>query len=357
MKNNKFISTLVASALMLTGNSAALAAPDQLILSKLVTDGTLPLCKTEEGKVTENSMAYTSNGVAPTWKFYSCYGGPRSFKAAVKTIVFIGSNGQRITVFDSGSNALNYVDLVTTQLDLVSNGQIAEITSAGTFTLQSVELLMDNRFEMNARATYNDGVNGARSCGTSSSRGFTYSSPMNNGAGTINGKPHDFWHSLGGYSSNVQGSVWTKIESFPFVPPGFTSTNSYWTDSNGNRISFGYSNAIEGDISESDSRWVKKVKMEVLDSSSSLAGYAFGGNSNAQDIRSTITLRTPLTLKARNKFNLDLKLNLSKMLAWSFFYKTSNETPHHDLSIGNSCQNLIIGPILLDIKKVAIKND
>ena len=337
----------------------------------VVTDGSLPLCTS--GKVAQMTTGAVNSNPATPWTFYSCFGGPKSLNAGIKSITFIDATGTRLSVYSKTiSTESDYVDIVAQPLDIFKDKALASLIPSGGFTVAAIEMVTDNKFKINGKASltdnYGHSYTGARVCGTAASASgntFTYSNPLYNGQGTMNGHPMHFYqkNSLNpnaldnGSNPVTQNAVWFRVDALPFVPVGYTVNAKMWYVDSGSRRDGMYSSDVTGTLLESDSPYVSTVRMQLMDGSDNLAGYDWSlGGATTTQIKITNTLRTPLVLKQTSKFNIDMKLDLSKMLAWAFYW-TNNVANGPGVDSGLSCQALYVGPMILDIKKAAKKDD
>lgn len=354
--------SIVASALLSAGASA----------QTVVTDGSLPLCTS--GKVAQMTTGAVNSNPASPWTFYSCFGGPKALNAGIKSVTFIDALGNRLNVYSAtiGSEA-DYVDIVAKPIDIFKDKTLSSLVPASGFTIASIEMITDNKFKINGKASltdsYGHGYSGARTCGTAASavnNTFTYASPLYNGQGTANGHPMHFYqkNSLNpnaldsGSNPVTQSPVWFRVDALPFVPVGYTVNAKMWYMDSGVRRDGMYSSDVSGTLSTADSANVSSVRMQLLDASNNLAGYDWSlGGATTTQIKFTNTLRNPLTIKPTSKFNIDMKLDLSKMLAWAFYYTTNPSASGPGVDTPNSCQALYVGPMIMDIKKAAKKDD
>jgi len=337
----------------------------------VVTDGSLPLCTS--GKVAQMSTGAVNSNPTSPWTFYSCFGGPKSLNAGLKSITFIDASGVRLNVYSATVAAeSDYVDIVAQPVDIFKDKSLTSLIPSAGFTIVAIEMVTDNKFKINGKASltdsYGHGYTGARVCGTAataSNNTFTYSNPLYNGQGTMNGHPMHFYqknslnpNALDNSSNAItQGPVWFRVDALPFVPVGYTVNAKMWYIDSGTRRDGMYSSDVTGTLLEKDYPYVSSVRMQLLDSSDNLAGYDWSlGGATTTKIKITNTLRTPLALKPTSKFNIDMKLDLSKMLAWAFYW-TSNPVNGPGVDSGQSCQALYVGPMILDIKKAAKKDD
>jgi hypothetical protein len=74
----------------------------------------------------------------------------------------------------------------------------------------------------------------------------------------------------------------------------------------------------------------------------------------AKYLVNTLKLRTPITLSNTSKFNFDLKLDISKMFGWAMYYDTGSNTPPSNPTHDHDCQQLIMGPVLLNVTKTKL---
>lgn len=338
----------------------------------VVTDGSLPLCKS--GNVAQMTTGAVNSNPASPWTFYSCFGGPKSLHAGIKSVTFINAAGTRLNIYSANiSSESDYVDVVAQPIDIFKDKALSSLVPSGGFTIAAIEMVTDNKFKINGKASltdnYGNGYTGARICGTAASatgNTFTYLSPVYNGQGTVNGHPMHFYHknslnpnALDNQSNPVtQGPVWFRVDALPFVPVGYTVNAKMWYMDSGARRDGMYSSDVSGTLSANDSANVSSVRMQLVDSSGNLAGYDWSlGGATTTQIKFTNTLRTPLTIKPTSKFNIDVKLDLSKMLAWAFYYTTNPAYMPPRVDTPGSCQSLFVGPIIMDIKKAAKKDD
>jgi len=355
----------------------------------IAASGVLPACSTNQltpiaiifPTSVNNYTTITSSGTP--WQFYSCYTGAKSLKMTPRKIRLIASDGSTvITPYDkTNDSSVDPVDVIANQLDILKDVSTSDFVN-GSFTIDTIELTFDNVLQANALANFTDELGNKLTCGTSS-KVFSSSSVQNTKAspiglemGTMNGRPMSFYqkHSVSGLNTygNTQGASWFAVNAIPAVPSGFTvDANTYFFDGT-NKTYGGYATAFSGDLEKSTSPSVKSVAMKLTDVDGNNPGYisSLGGYSTKYIVAS-MKLRNPLKIKSNSKFNIDISLDISKMFAWGFYYSTavsSGVTPtitsdnsysrvsSGASSITNDCQNMVIGPMLLKIKKIAVKD-
>ena len=165
----------------------------------VVTDGSLPLCTS--GKVAQMTTGAVNSNPASPWTFYSCFGGPKSLNAGIKSVTFINAAGNRLNVYSANiSSESDYVDIVAQPIDIFKDKTLTSLVPSGGFTIAAIEMVTDNKFKINGKASltdsYGNGYTGPRVCGTAASatsNTFTYLSPLYNGQGTANGHPMHFY--------------------------------------------------------------------------------------------------------------------------------------------------------------------
>lgn len=348
----------------------------------LAANGVFPACSTNT--LAPLTAQYPNVTTPSTWQFYACGSGAKYLAITVRKIRLIGVDGSVITALDKTvDTAIQPVDIVAQPLDLLKDVDTSTLTN-GSFTIDKIELTFDSVIQANSLAKFRDQNSEVLQCGTTS-RVFsggafdnTKASPIGSQGGSANGKPGVFYQKHGisnssatGYG-NTQGRSWLSINTFNLLPPGFTTdTYSFYMDGSGNVSTGLYSSAISATLDAVSSPSVKWVSIKAVDINGSPSGYVQAdGNYNTKYVVNTMQLRSPLKISAKSKFNIDLNLDLSKMFGWAFYYTTSgagniaaepNQLPNsgngNSYVYTNDCLNLFIGPMLLKVKKSAIKDN
>ena len=348
----------------------------------LAPSGTFPACKTNT--VAPLTAAFPSSASASNWQFYACASGAKYLAITVRKIVLIGEDGSRITALDKMNDAgLQPVDIIASPLDLLKDVDTKTLVNAN-FSIDKIELTFDHVIQANSLGKIRDEKGEVLQCGTTSrvfSGGManTKDSPIGTQGGTTNGKPSFFYQKHGvtnpsaGSFGNTQGRSWIAINTFNLLPPGFTTDaySFYWDESSNTRYDSIYSTAISATLDSDRSRTVKWVSIKAVDSAGNPSGYKTSiGDYSTKYIVNTMQFRTPLKLSSKSKFNIDLNLDLSQMFGWAFYYTTNSgvsisSTPNISPTSGNGntptytndCINLFIGPMLLNVKRSAVKDD
>lgn len=322
----------------------------------IVSDGSLPLCKS--GQVTKLALAVGYNGsIGSTPRFFGCFGGPKKLFGFVKSIKAIDSTNTSTIIYQnniSNPAEADFVDLINTPLDVVVNQDTSALLNGRSITITNLEITLDSRIKINGIASLDDQFNGEskRTCGTLLDSNKTFASPMNNSGGTFNARPSSFYQKNSSGITGTQGDTWYKLDAIPFLTSNMTGNGS-----SGGAV---YQSDVTVSLDSNDSKKIDQVRIQILNSSGNLGGWS-GNNPDSTDVKANMRLRTPIVIKPTSKFNLDIKLDFSRLLAWSFYYnKTSNNNPQPIVDIGHdnnvSCQNLTVGLILADIKKIAVKD-
>jgi hypothetical protein len=344
-----------------------------------VVTNSLPLCGSQS--VVQTKLALNvSNSINPSWQyFWNCYGGPQNLKGFIYSVTFIGSDGTRVNAYTASTQSpqqTDYTELVNSSIQLLNNTDASTLFTNGSFTLSSIEVVLSNIFSVKGQATLNDGYLSlaSRTCGTASNSfsNYSFSNPMLNSGGTFNGRPQQLYQNPSPGSNNPSlSSVWWQLDSVPFLPPTATNivlstTNTYSGSNNSNIVQTtgAYASQYTIPLTESDSAYLSSLTVKLVDANGNNGGwnYIVGGSSgntvNSTKIVATMNLRNPFTLTSKSKVNLNLKLDLSKFMGWSFYANVGNSgniTP--GLQGATACQNLTLGTLLMDIQKVAIKNN
>lgn len=348
----------------------------------LAASGVFPACSTNT--LAPLSASYPNQTTPSSWQFYACGSGAKYLAITVRKIRLIGIDGSIITALDkTGDMTIQPVDIVAQPLDLLKDVDTSTLTN-GSFTIDKIELTFDNVIQANSLAKFKDENNEVLQCGTTSrvfsggSFDNTKASPIGSQGGTANGKPHVFYQKHGVSNSsasaygNTQGRSWLSINTFNLLPPGFsTDAYSFYTDNTNTTYTGLYSSAISATLSQANSPSVKWVSLKAVDVNGNPSGFFQADNNyNTKYVVNTMQLRNPLKISAKSKFNIDLNLDLSMMFGWAFYFTTNgaaniDATPNQLPNSGNGnnyvytndCLNLFIGPMLLKVKKSAIKEN
>jgi hypothetical protein len=348
----------------------------------LAPSGTFPACKTNT--VAPLTAAFPNSSSPSNWQFYACSSGAKYLAITVRKIVLIGTNGATIVALDKmNDTSLQSVDIIASPFDLLKDIDTRTLIN-GSFTIDKIELTFDHVIQANSLGKIRDERGEVLQCGTTSkvfSGGVanTQASPIGTQGGTTNGKPsffyqkHGLTNSSAGSFGNTQGRSWIAINTFNLLPPGFaTDAYSFYLDESSNtQYDSLYSSAISANLDSNRSSTVKWVSIKAVDSAGNPSGFKTSiGNYSTKYIVNTMQLRTPLRLSSKSKFNIDLNLDLSQMFGWAFYYTTNSggsisSTPNVAPTAGNGntptytndCLNLFIGPMLLNVKRSAVKDD
>lgn len=324
--------------------------------------GTFPACSS--GTVVPLRIPDPNNqGRYLSWQFLTCYTGARSLEMGVRKVRLIDTNGNAVTVFNDTSASITPVDIIANPVNILQNANTAALF-ASNFQLDTIELTFDNVIHANAVARFTDDRGTQRVCGTTSSSmayswgANTKTNPFTNDGGTMNGRPMILYQKNDPSSTNVQGAQWLQIVSIPFAPSGFTVDSNTFFKYGGTTYTSAYANSISSILDSTVSPSIQRVSMSVVDENLALAGYDNSVVTNngytAKYIVNTLKLRNPITLSNTSKFNFDLKLDLSKMFGWAMYYDTGSATPPANPMHDHDCQQLIMGPILLNVSKTKL---
>lgn len=324
--------------------------------------GTFPACSS--GTVVPLRIPDPNNhGNYLSWQFLTCYTGASSLKMGVCKVRLIDTSGNAVTVYNNTSASITPVDIIANPFNILQNANTASLF-ASNFQLDTIELTFDNVIQANAIARFTDDAGNRRVCSTTSSSlsyswgANTQANPFTNDGGTINGRPMILYQKNDSSSTNVQGPQWLQIVSLPFAPSGFTVDSNTFYKYGGTSYTSAYANAISSVLDVAVSPSIQKVSLSVVDENSALAGYDNNVVTNngytAKYLVNTLKLRTPITLSNTSKFNFDLKLDISKMFGWAMYYDTGSNTPPSNPTHDHDCQQLIMGPVLLNVTKTKL---
>ena len=324
--------------------------------------GTFPACSS--GTVVPLRIPDPNHfGQYLSWQFLTCYTGAKSLEMGVRKVRLIDTAGNAVTVYNDTRVSITPVDLIANPFNILQNADTKSLFSSN-FQLDTIELTFDNVIHANAVARFTDDHGTQRVCGTTSSA-FNYSwgantqaSPLTNDGGTMNGRPMILYQKNDPYSTTVQGPEWLEIVSLPFAPSGFTVDSNAFYKYGGTTYTSAYANSISSILDATVSPSIQKVSLSVVDENFALAGYDNSVLTNngytGKYLVNTLKLRNPIVLSNTSKFNFDLKLDLSKMFGWAMYYDTGSATPPANPTHDHDCQQLIMGPILLNVTKTKL---